>query len=194
MIGAIAGDVIGSVHEGAATKTKRFPLFTAESCFTDALGLDFYHLADNVKKARRLVYGTYDEEDEADNVGKDNVGKAWVEEVLHVFKHEGYEAGWQKLLTWRTTLRGTAKRKAADALIGYVSERHDMIRYPEFIAHGWQIGSGPTEATCKTLTARLKGSGMRWNANNAESLMALEALMQSRLWKDYWRTLLPAAA
>jgi hypothetical protein len=160
----------------------------------DALGLDFYHLADNVKKARRLVYGTYDEEDEADNVGKDNVGKAWVEEVLHVFKHEGYEAGWQKLLTWRTTLRGTAKRKAADALIGYVSERHDMIRYPEFIAHGWQIGSGPTEATCKTLTARLKGSGMRWNANNAESLMALEALMQSGLWKDYWRTLLPAAA
>ena len=35
MIGAIAGDVIGSVHESAATKTKRFPLFTPESCFTD---------------------------------------------------------------------------------------------------------------------------------------------------------------
>ena len=35
MIGAIAGDVIGSVHEATATKTKRFPLFTAESCFTD---------------------------------------------------------------------------------------------------------------------------------------------------------------
>lgn len=35
MIGAIAGDVIGSVHEAAATKTKRFPLFTPESCFTD---------------------------------------------------------------------------------------------------------------------------------------------------------------
>ena len=34
-----------------------------------------------------------------------------------------------------------------------------MIQYPEFIAKGWQIGSGPTEATCKTLTARL-GSGM----------------------------------
>jgi hypothetical protein len=149
----------------------------------DALGLDFYHLADNVKKARRIVYG---EEDET--------GKAWVEDVLHVFKHEGYEAGWQKLLSWRTTLRGAAKRRAADALIGYVSERQEMIRYPEFAVHGWQIGSGPTEATCKTLTARLKGSGMRWNANNAESLMALEALSQSGLWKDYWRTLLPIAA
>src|SRR5216117_3279451 len=35
MLGAIAGDVIGSVHEGARTKTKDFPLFVAESTFTD---------------------------------------------------------------------------------------------------------------------------------------------------------------
>jgi ADP-ribosylglycohydrolase len=35
MLGAIAGDVIGSVHEGAGTKTKDFPLFTPESRFTD---------------------------------------------------------------------------------------------------------------------------------------------------------------
>jgi len=35
MLGAIAGDVIGSAHEGSATKTKDFPLFTPESRFTD---------------------------------------------------------------------------------------------------------------------------------------------------------------
>lgn len=35
MLGAIAGDVIGSIHEGRAAKTRDFPLFTAESCFTD---------------------------------------------------------------------------------------------------------------------------------------------------------------
>ncbi|HEY1188042.1 MAG TPA: ADP-ribosylglycohydrolase family protein [Gemmata sp.] len=35
MIGAIAGDVIGSVHEGAATKTTDFPLFVEDSRFTD---------------------------------------------------------------------------------------------------------------------------------------------------------------
>jgi hypothetical protein len=154
-----------------------------QSLSLDALGLDFYHLADNVHKARRIVYG---EEDPA--------GEAWAGEVLHLFKHEGYEAGWDKLVAWRTSLRGTAKRRAADSLMGYVSERSDMIRYPQFAAKGWQIGSGPTEATCKTLTARLKGSGMRWDAANAESVMALEALTQSGLWKDYWRTLLPTAA
>jgi ADP-ribosylglycohydrolase len=35
VLGAIAGDIIGSVHEFAATKTKDFPLFGPESRFTD---------------------------------------------------------------------------------------------------------------------------------------------------------------
>ena len=80
------------------------------------------------------------------------------------------------------------RRNAADRLVNYVSERRDMIKYPEFRAKGWQIGSGPTEATCKTLTARLKGSGMRWDADNAEALMALEALTQSGRWAGYWKS------
>ncbi|GAA0563496.1 hypothetical protein ACFQH5_00790 [Halomonas salifodinae] len=35
MLGAIAGDIIGSVHEGAGTKHRNFPLFTPHSTFTD---------------------------------------------------------------------------------------------------------------------------------------------------------------
>jgi ADP-ribosylglycohydrolase len=35
MIGAIAGDIIGSIHEGAGTKTKQFPLLTPYNRFTD---------------------------------------------------------------------------------------------------------------------------------------------------------------
>lgn len=35
MIGAIAGDIIGSVHEGAGTKVKDFPLFHDDCRFTD---------------------------------------------------------------------------------------------------------------------------------------------------------------
>ena len=35
MIGAIAGDIIGSVHEWAGTKTKTFRLFHPECAFTD---------------------------------------------------------------------------------------------------------------------------------------------------------------
>ncbi len=142
----------------------------------DDLGLDFYHLSENVHKARREVYG---EEDET--------GKRWAGDLLHGFKHEGYETTWKGLLEWRLGLR-RAGRKAADRLLNYVSERCEMIKYPAFRAKGWQIGSGPTEATCKTLTARLKGSGMRWDDDNAESLMALEALTQSGQWDAYWQS------
>ena len=35
MLGAIAGDMIGSVHEFVAQKSTEFPLFLAESRFTD---------------------------------------------------------------------------------------------------------------------------------------------------------------
>lgn len=35
MIGAIAGDIIGSVHEGRCTKRKDFPLFARDAHFTD---------------------------------------------------------------------------------------------------------------------------------------------------------------
>jgi hypothetical protein len=127
-------------------------------------------------KARREIYG----EDE-------DVGQQWVGELLFTFKHGGYEATWQQLLKWRVGLR-RGQRTAADRFLNYVSERREMIKYPEFLAKGWQIGSGPTEATCKTLTARLKGSGMCWDADNAEALMALEALTHSGQWDLYWQT------
>src|SRR5690349_18873210 len=39
-----------------------------------------------------------------------------------------------------------------------------------------------TEATRKSLTARLKGSGMKRDGANAEAIMALEALTQSDQW------------
>lgn len=35
MLGAIAGDIIGSTHELDGIKTKKFPLFPPRSCFTD---------------------------------------------------------------------------------------------------------------------------------------------------------------
>ena len=142
----------------------------------DELGLDFYHLAENVHKARRIVYGKTDE-----------AGQAWATALMHTFKHDGYDAAWEQLVTWRCQWRGP-KRTAADGLLNYVSERREMIRYPEFAAKGWQIGSGPTESCCKTLTQRLKGSGMRWDADNAEAIMALESLRESGLWKTYWQT------
>jgi hypothetical protein len=69
-----------------------------------------------------------------------------------------------------------------------------MIKYPQFQAVGRQIGSGPTESMCNATTLRIKGVGMRWDADNAEAIMALEALEQSGAWQSYWDSRLALAA
>jgi hypothetical protein len=146
----------------------------------DAVGLDFYHLADNVHKARRAVYG-----DDPGGATTDTPGHRWAAAVLHTAKHDGYEALRDQLVAWKGTLRGR-RRQAAEQLLGYVTDRREMLRYPEFLAQGRHIGSGPTESMCRATTERLKGVGMRWDADNAEALMALEALDQSGEWPSYW--------
>jgi len=146
---------------------------------TSDIGLDFYHLRDYAQKTRRVVYGEDSKE-----------GEHWLDDLMHTFKHDGYDAAWDKLTVWRKPLRG-AKRTAANRLIQYAAERQDMIRYPQFREQGWQIGSGPTEAECKTTTHRVKGRGRRWNSANAEAMMALAALHDSHLWNQRWTTLDP---
>jgi hypothetical protein len=155
------------------------PQFEEAALRLDGLGLDFYHLSENVHRCRRKVFGE-----------QNAAGTAWADALLHNFKHQGYETAREQLLEWRTTLRGN-KRQAADRLLNYVVERRDMISYPEFTAHGWQIGSGPTEARCKTSTSRLKRSGQRWNGPHAEAIASLTNLRDSNQWHLYW-TNLPA--
>ena len=139
------------------------------------LGLDFYHLAENVHTSRRIVFS--DNSDE---------GRTWAENLLHTLKHEGYESAWEQLLTWRRTLRNRTEKAEADRLINYVLERREMINYPEFRKRGWQIGSGPTESRCKTSTARLKSRGRRWDMSNAEAVAALTTLKDSNQWNLFW--------
>jgi hypothetical protein len=146
----------------------------------DALGLDFYHLSENVHRARRKVFGEESPE-----------GKTWADELMHVFKHEGCVAAWERLLPWRTALRGKVKREAADRLLHFVSARKEMIRYPEFRERGWQIGSGPTESQCKLCTKRLKGYGRRWDRPNAT---ALDTLDRNGQWHQVWPNTRPATS
>jgi ADP-ribosylglycohydrolase len=59
MLGAIAGDVIGSVHEGSRTKTKVFSLLTPESRFTDDTVLTVA-VADSLLHGRHYVDALHD--------------------------------------------------------------------------------------------------------------------------------------
>lgn len=154
----------------------------------DALGLDSYHLAENVHKARRVVFGEEDPKDEK------APGYAWAAGVLHKAKHEGYEKLRDELQAWKATLRAVNHIRAAEQVLNYVTDRREMILYPTFRELGRQIGSGPTESMCKATTQRIKGRGMRWDGDNAESVMSLEALEQSGAWDAYWKAQLSLAA
>jgi hypothetical protein len=147
--------------------------------------LDFYHFSEHVGQAGVATLGS-------GGAGEGSGGaetpscKEFLDRVLHTARHEGYAPFFQQLIEWRTPLRG-GKRKAADALIGYVAPRQDMIRYDECERNGWDVGSGPMESMCGVTTDRVKGRGRRWDIENAEALMALEALYQSTgLWDRYW--------
>jgi len=168
-----ADERVGLV-DGATWIREQMQLHFAE---LDALGLDFYHLSENVHRARRKVFGE-----------ESPKGKAWADELMHVFKHEGYASGWERILPWRTALRGKGKCKAADRLLHFVSARRGMIRYPEFRERGWQIGSGPTESQCKLCTKRLKGYGRRWDRPNATAVAALDTLDRNGQWRQVWPT------
>jgi len=115
------------------------------------------------------------------------VGEQRAADLLHTVKHEGYEPMRQKLMELRQQTRGKAKRKEVDRLIEYVSDRRQMIRYPEFLAKGWQIGSGPMESQCRVVPDRVKGPGKRWDTDNAQAIMALEAMYQSQQCAAYWK-------
>jgi len=41
---------------------------------------------------------------------------------------------------------------------------------------------------CKNLTLRLKRMGMKWDTDNAASIMNLIAFRESGQWHDYWPT------
>jgi hypothetical protein len=177
-----AQDKVGVV-DGAAWIRKQIE---TQSIPLDALGLDFYHLAENVHKARRAVYGEENPKD------KNAPGNAWAAGVLHLARHHSYVEFETAVWDWAFNWRG-AKRKAAQTLLCYISERDEMIRYKEFKERGRQIGSGPTESMCKATTLRVKGSGKKWDADNVEAVMILEALDQSGAWNKYWNLSLTLA-
>ena len=129
---------------------------------------------------RRIVFGEQDES-----------GRAWVGDLLHTFKHEGYEAAWEKLCAWRQALKSPRQRKAADRLMNYVRERRQMIDYPVFLNKSWDIGSGPTESRCKVSTRRLKRAGQRGDLANAEATAALTTLDHSGQWQLHWKLPIP---
>lgn len=140
-----------------------------------SLLLDFFHLSEHVNQGKRATFG--------DDSGE---GKAWAGEVLHTVRHEGFTPFWERLLGWRVKQRSGYKRKEADGLLHYVGGHRKMIRYERCKARGWRISCSPTESECGAVPDRVKGPGKRWDSDNAEAVMTLEAMYQSHQTEGYW--------
>jgi hypothetical protein len=74
-------------------------------------------------------------------------------------------------------------KKAYEAAYAYLSERLAYMDYSRYRGCGMAIGSGITEAACKTLfTQRFKQSGMKWSWEGGQRVVELRTIWLSRLW------------
>ncbi len=89
--------------------------------------------------------------------------------------------------TKKTSLTKTIKDDLMAALTYFINHRH-MMDYAAQVKQQLPIGSGVTEAACKTLVKqRLCGSGMRWKNKGAKVILSLRALVQSKgRWQQFW--------
>lgn len=111
----------------------------------------------------------------------------WAKQAKEVL----YERGGTALLEYLRQQPVSAEELVAEELrkaIGYFENNETRTDYPSYRARGWDIGSGPTEAGCKIVGARLKGSGMRWLVEGAAEVAPLRALYQSGAdaWDAFW--------
>lgn len=142
----------------------------------EAVILDFFHATEYLGDLGRALHPS-DEE----------ARSAWLTEWCHRLKHEGGSAVLERLQGME--VRGRGAREALSRVSGYFANQAHRMDYPTYVAKGWQIGSGPVESACKTVIGqRMKGSGMRWGEDGADSVGHLRALFKSgdRQWDAYW--------
>jgi hypothetical protein len=73
----------------------------------------------------------------------------------------------------------------------YIRDRMKYMKYAEYRKVGIPLGSGVTEAGCKTVyTQRLKLSGMLWKKAGAEKILNLRVLRVSGVWDQAYQRLL----
>lgn len=138
--------------------------------------LDYYHLREHVIQTSHVLYG--------EGTAK---ARAWQDDRMGHVWEQGSLVMLHRLAPYLRRHRHGPKNEALRSLREYVGKRVAMTDYPAFRRLGYDCGSGPTESLCGTLTNRLKGSGMRWDKDNAECMLALGAIYHSGLWQTHWK-------
>src|ERR1700693_3493993 len=78
-----------------------------------------------------------------------------------------------------------SKRTAFWKAYRYLRRHRRWMDYRSHRRRGLPIGSGVTEAACKTVfTQRFKRSGMRWHPDTAPVILDLRVIHLSGIWDD----------
>lgn len=140
--------------------------------------LDFPHAVEHLALA---AHETWD----ADSP----LARAWLDTQAHTLKHLGPKPVREALraLPVGEAAAPQAAAAARAATLAYLDARLDQLRYPEFRARGYPIGSGAVESACKlVIEARLKRSGMRWARPSVNSMVSLQTVRASGRWDEAW--------
>lgn len=144
--------------------------------------LDFYHAREYVSKAAAAIF---DRDHENKNI--------WVDDWSSRLKHKQGTASrlLKELQERKTNLTGRNFLERDEELrqtMTYYENNKDRMCYSYCRRNNLPIGSGVTEAACKTLVKqRMCVSGSRWKDEGASCVLALRALKLTKgRWEQFW--------
>ena len=145
------------------------------ACRPDAVRiLDFYHAAEHLAEAARTVFGE----------GTPGFG-AWFATQRRELRDGDPDHVLEALA--ELALAHPQHAVCINATQGYLLKRRNLIRYGEFKAAAWPIGSGAGEAAHKVvIQVRMKRAGMRWRTDNVDSMAAMRNLVCNQRWHSDW--------
>lgn len=144
--------------------------------------LDFYHVSEYLAKASYAVYPK-----KKDQIAR----KQWLSDACTQLKHDQQAAHviYDELNEIEASTLPKKTQEELEATLTYFkNNKVDRMDYATHIDENLPIGSGVTEAACKTLVKqRLCGSGMRWKKRGARIVLSLRALVQTtNRWQAFW--------
>jgi hypothetical protein len=78
------------------------------------------------------------------------------------------------------------RREVVRSAVEYLANNRDHMRYDEYLAAGYPIGSGVAEGACRHLVKdRMEQTGMRWTDEGAQAMLHVRALYLNNQWEDF---------
>lgn len=79
-----------------------------------------------------------------------------------------------------------AQRHTINSAITYFENNREYMKYDDYLAAGYPIGSGVAEGACRHVVKdRLELTGMRWTVAGAQAMLHLRALYLNGDWTTY---------